>query len=189
MSQANLQRICEQALDEGSGVLGCAFVDLATSLPVASVVKPGSQLTSDAMTQLFAAGSEYFTGSSTEATGSADATPNADGVNAAPGGVRVIQTTTELTFLFMALVPGAERELLVLVTDRKASTLGLGWMAMRQAVDRASGAEAEPETSQERLGARASLRAQSPEPASQPSFANRKAAARRTIWDRREGRR
>ena len=50
-------------------------------------------------------------------------------------GPRQIQVTTELTYNFMSLAPGEDRFLLVLIMNRGESNLGLGWMAMRQALD------------------------------------------------------
>ena len=46
-----------------------------------------------------------------------------------------IQATTADTYNFMSLVPGDDQELLILIADRNLSNLGLGWMAMRQALD------------------------------------------------------
>ena len=119
--------------------MGCALVDLGTGLLLALDVKPQSLLTVTALEALSAAGVTYFLrspASSPRVGGLGDTQP------ARNSAVQEIQTTTEYTFNFMARVPGAAGQLLVLITDREASTLGLGWMALRQALELAGDSNA-----------------------------------------------
>ena len=131
MRQAMLQDVCENIVDDVDGALGCALVDIATGLPLALDVKPGSLLSSSAMELISAAGVAYFgdnlsTSSGLDTNGD-DSLPQADYV-------QEIQATTADTYNFMSLVPGDGQELLILIADRAISNLGLGWMAMRQAL-------------------------------------------------------
>ena len=183
-----MQHICEKMVDEADSVLGCALVDMATALPIASDVKPESALTEEAMMVLFSASASYFTQSSNLP----GASPDAEGANSSGDCAQEIQTTTSSTFHFMAQVPGAEQMLLVLVTDRPRSSLGLGWMAMRRAMDLVRTAEAASEHPAESpKGARATARflraAPAPEPDPEPEFRvrNRRGSGRRTVWDHR----
>lgn len=177
-----MQGICEKMVDETDSVLGCALVDLATGLPVASDVKPESVLTEEAMMVLFSAVNGYFAQSSA-LTGSS---PDSDGAMSWGDGVQEIQTTTKFTFHFMARVPGAEQMLLVLVTSRSHSSLGLGWMAMRRAMALVHGVNEAPEHPAEPLAAAratAFFPKATPAPEREPAFTGRRGGGRRTIWD------
>ena len=57
-----------------------------------------------------------------------------DGVGRASDPVTEMQVTTGGVILFMALVPGDQEELFVLVVDPETTNLGLGWLAMREAL-------------------------------------------------------
>lgn len=131
MRQAKLQDVCEQIVDDVDGALGCALVDIATGLPLALDVKPGALLSSSAMELISAAGVAYFRDNLPIPSG-----PGANGDDAAPqvDYTQELQATTADTYNFMSLVPGDEQELLILIADRQISNLGLGWMAMRQAL-------------------------------------------------------
>lgn len=124
--------ICKQIVAATDGAMGCALVDLGTGLLLALDVKPGSLLTVTALESLSAAGVTYFLDDT-----AGRARPDSPGAEKPKprAALQEIQTTTEYTFNFMARVPGAERQLLVLITDCEASTLGLGWMALRQALE------------------------------------------------------
>ena len=176
MKQSDLQVICEELIDDVDDLLGCALVDLATGLPIASDLKPRSVLTEEAMMLLFAAGASYFMESSLPPSSSPNsATGRAEGL------LREVQVTTELTFNFMTRVPDAEQALLFLVTDRSRSSLGLGWMAVRQAQERLSGLDAG--SAEPPAAARATTRFPRLEPAPQSGFDRRQARGRRTVWD------
>ena len=131
MRQARLQDVCEDVIDDVDGALGCALVDVATGLPLALDVKPNSMLSSAAMELISAAGVAYFRENMTT-----QAHPEAttDEFPLPSDHVQEIQATTADTYNFMSLVPDADWELLILIADRKISNLGLGWMAMRQAL-------------------------------------------------------
>ena len=130
MRQAKLQEICEGIIDEVDGALGCALVDLATGLPLALDIQPDSLLDASSMELMSAAGGTYFQGNLADPP--LDATD--DGATKPRNFVEHIQATTEDTYNFMSVVPGEEQELFILITDRRSSNLGLGWMAMRQAL-------------------------------------------------------
>ena len=126
----NLQRICEETVDDVDGCLGCAVVDLETGLPLAMEVAGGSVVSQDAMELLAAASVEYFRGPMVwqlQLTVSAG--------EPATEFVQEIQTTTEETYNFMSVVPERENTALLLVLD-KAENLGLGRISMRQVLRR-----------------------------------------------------
>ena len=177
MRHVDLQNLCERILEYEHGVWSCAVVDLGTGLSVASHVRPDSPLTEEAMTQLFAAGTSYFAGSSALGQEAANAAQ-------LPTDVREIQTMTPSTFNFMSLVPNAEHELLILVTDRSASNLGLGWMVMRQAMERVRELDAGPKDPANHMGARATPYQPRSEPAQKPKLQVRDGGVRRTIRKR-----
>ena len=133
MTQVRLQDICEEIVDEVEGALGCALVSLATGLPLALDVKPASLLNARAMEMISAAGVSYFHGNSAMPLGPDS---SAKALGHAMDYTQEIQSTTEDTYNFMSLVPGEEQELLILITDRRTTNLGLGWMSMWQALDR-----------------------------------------------------
>ena len=123
--------VCGQIVERMDGALGCALVDLATGLPLALDAKSDSLITTTALEMISAAAVACFSGGAGGQSG-----PDS-GVN--PGASREnaplqIQVTTEFTYNFMSLVPGDDGVLLVLITTRGDSNLGLGWMAMRQAL-------------------------------------------------------
>ncbi len=127
-----LDDLCDETVKEVRGCLGCAAVDLETGLPLAMKVVPGSLLTAEAMEAMAVASVDYFRNRTIwqlemEMSGGAGESPESF--------VREIQTTTEDTYHFMAVVPGWEGTLLILITDKTAN-LGMGWVSMRQALER-----------------------------------------------------
>lgn len=180
MTQVDLQNVCEGIIDDVSGALGCALVDLTTGLPLALDVKPASLLDATAMNLMSAAGVSYFRGNHAGGHG-----PNSEDSDEATNYVQEIQTTTDETFHFMSLVPGEEQELLILITDRRSTNLGLGWMAVREVLDRLQGSGTyQPSDENDPKGPE--FRRQ--EPASQqinPNFAKSRAQGRRAIWGQR----
>lgn len=129
-----LRDLCDGIVADVDGCLGCAVVDLTTGLPLAMQVVPGTLLSAPAMEVMSAASVDYFRGRTIRQLQHAmsGGTPEAA---ATDGFVREIQTTTEDTYHFMSVVPGREDTLLILITDKTAN-LGLGWIAMRQALAR-----------------------------------------------------
>ena len=125
MRQQQLQDICEAIVD-----LGCSLVDLATGLPMALEVKPSSMLNTPAMEMVSAAGATYFR----ERLSSPWVAAQQDASHP-PESVQEIQTTTKETYHFMSLLSfGEASELFVLVTERKSTNLGLGWISVRHAL-------------------------------------------------------
>ena len=125
MRLRSLQDLCEEIVTDVEGALGCAFVDLQTGLPLTLKVRTGGLFDANAMDVLSVAGVAYFADN-----GSGDASGDGNGDDM----VQEIQTTTEDAYCFMSRIPGEVDELLILVTDRKTTNLGLGWMSMRQAL-------------------------------------------------------
>lgn len=123
-----LQELCEQTVADVDGCLGCAVVDLETGLPLGLEVARGSILGQDAMELMSAASVEYFRGNLIWQLELAMA-----GGQSLSSFVQEIQATTAHTSIFMSVVPGRESNLLLLITD-KAANLGLGRIAMRQAL-------------------------------------------------------
>ena len=126
-----LHDLCQGIVAEVDGCLGCAVVDLATGLPLAMKVVPGTLLTDDAMEVMAAASVDYFRGRTVWQLELAMSAAGSD--DDVAGFVREIQTTTADTYHFMSIVPGREDALLILITDKTAN-LGLGWIAMRHAL-------------------------------------------------------
>lgn len=119
MRKESLRRACENIVTDVSGTSACVLVDLDTGLPLALQVKSG-YMSTDAMELLAAVGASYFV----ESDSSDDASHD----------VEEVQTTTDDSYVFMSRVPGQANELLILVTNRATTNLGLGWMSMRQAL-------------------------------------------------------
>ena len=127
-----LSDLCQNIVVEIDGCLGCAVVDLDTGLPLAMEVVPGSPLNAQAMELISVAGVEHFRGKTVwqmelEMSGGTGVSQTAF--------VREIQTTTTDMHHYMSVVPGWESTLLILITA-KAANLGMGWIAMRQALAR-----------------------------------------------------
>ena len=121
-----LQNVCDGLVEETDGLLACIVLDLDTGLTLATSCREGMDATTvGAVTRrlgsLFRSRSLGFVPSSP--------TPTSRGV------VREAQITTVSAYHFMATVPGWDSALLVFVTE-KAVSIGLGWMAVHQAIDR-----------------------------------------------------
>ena len=130
MKLDSLQDLCEDIVAGVDGAIGCALVDLETGLPLTLKVKTGMPFDPEAMELLSAVGVAYF---------------NDDGDVGEPSvddAVQEIQTTTEDVYCFMSRVPDEAKELLILVTDRHTTNLGLGWMSIRQALSHIRAANA-----------------------------------------------
>lgn len=114
MRKASVQSVCAEIVGDVDGALGCAVVHVETGLPLAFSVASEARFGSAAIELLCAVGATCF----------------GDGGRT----VEELQTTTADAFQFMSLVPGQTDGLLILVIDRQATNLGLGWMAMRKAL-------------------------------------------------------
>ena len=137
MWRVDFNEVCEQILGHMEGALGCALVDLETGLPLALDARSDSLITPTALEMISAAAVACFSdiGGGRAGPDSAHA-PEVNRENAP----QQIQVTTEFTYNFMSRVPGEDGLLLILITTRSDSNLGLGWMAMRQALEHLSGA-------------------------------------------------
>ena len=127
-----LDDLCRETVRQVRGCLGCAVVDLETGLPLAMEVASGSLLTASAMETMAVASVDYFRNST---IWQLELAVSGGAGEAAESFVREIQTTTEDTYHFMSVVPGRESILLILITDKTAN-LGMGWVSMRQALER-----------------------------------------------------
>lgn len=131
MWRIDFDDVCEQILGRMEGALGCALVDLQTGLPLALDARSDSLITPAALEMISAAAVACFS----DIGGARSGPESADARAAIPDNApQQIQVTTEFTYNFMSLVPGKDGLLLILITNRGDSNLGLGWMAMRQAL-------------------------------------------------------
>ena len=172
MRQASLQHVCRDILTRADGALGCALVDLDTGLPLTTEVRPGAPLNATSMELLSAMGVSYFDNGSIRDFD--DDTPDLDDVHE-------IQTATEDAYYFMARVPGNLHELFILVTDPKTTNLGLGWMAMRQALARVQATNSDNPSNGGTPGS--GRREPGPTDQSPDRVFVRRARNRRSIWD------
>lgn len=185
MRQATLQNICEKVVGDLDGALACAIVEVSTGLPIALDVKKGALISAADMELISATGVTYFRDSA-QIQGSTIANDNRFGHS--NNYVQEIQAATTKTYNFWALVPGEEQELLILITDRTSSNLGLGWMALRHALEQFQNANRsdaiENQTDKE---PRSTTRQMTPQ---QPlgeyhGLKRRNAHRRRAVWRRR----
>ena len=117
MMQSGLQQVCDTIVSRSHGAVGWALVDSLTGLPLVSSVAPMADLDGDAMGLIGAGAAAHFKRFSEDED------------------VVEIQTTTEDAYCFITRVPGDGDQLAVLVLDRAETNLGLGWMAMRRALN------------------------------------------------------
>ena len=128
----NLQDICEEAVADMEGCLGCAVADLRSGLPLAIKAGVTPLVGKEALELLTAASVEYFRGRmmwQLQLTIS-NGEPSANFAHE-------IQTKTEDTYNFMSVVPKRENTVLVLIFD-KATNLGLDRISVRQVLQRLS---------------------------------------------------
>ena len=170
MRQASLQHVCRDIVTRADGALGCALVDLETGLPLTIEVRPGAPLNATSMELLSAMGVSYFDNEPVRDFD--DEASDLDDV------VQEIQTATEDAYYFMARVPGNLHELFILVTDPKTTNLGLGWMAMRQALAQVHATNSDNPTNSGTPG-----NARRPTDQSPDRVFVRRARNRRSIWD------
>ena len=122
MSQVSLQSVCERIVEETDGALGCVVTDLFSGLPLASAVNLQEADGTTVFEHLSAGGARLFE-------------IGRDGDDP----ILEVQTTTEDTYNFCALIPETGH-LLLLVSDRGAANLGLSWLALRDAQTAVTGA-------------------------------------------------
>ena len=127
----DMQHACAEVLAEVDGSLGCIVIDMQTGLTVAAEYQQGSIINPATINLVSVLSTNMFQGKLIRQFEGALARPN-------PGTqefVREVQMTTEHTNQFMAVMPGWNQTLLVLVTDKTVS-VGLGWMAVHRLLGR-----------------------------------------------------
>ena len=127
----DMQGACAEVLAEVDGSLGCIVIDMQTGLTVAAEYQQGSMINPATINLVSVLSTNMFQGKLIRQFEGALA-------RRSPGAqdfVREVQMTTEHTNQFMAVVPGWNQTLLVLVTDRTVS-VGLGWMAVHRLLGR-----------------------------------------------------
>lgn len=127
----DMQHACAEVLAEVDGSLGCIVIDMQTGLTVAAEYQQGSIINPATINLVSVLSTNMFQGKLIRQFEGALARPNAG----AQEFVREVQMTTEHTNQFMAVVPGWNQTLLVLVTDKTVS-VGLGWMAVHRLLGR-----------------------------------------------------
>lgn len=127
----DMQHACAEVLAEVDGSLGCIVIDMRTGLTVAAEYQQGSLINPATINLVSVLSTNMFQGKLIRQFEGALARPNP----AAQEFVREVQMTTEHTNQFMAVVPGWNQMLLVLVTDKTVS-VGLGWMAVHRLLGR-----------------------------------------------------
>lgn len=127
----DMQHACAEVLAEVDGSLGCIVIDMRTGLTVAAEYQQGSLINPATINLVSVLSTNMFQGKLIRQFEGALARPNP----VAQEFVREVQMTTEHTNQFMAVVPGWNQMLLVLVTDKTVS-VGLGWMAVHRLLGR-----------------------------------------------------
>lgn len=126
----DMQNACAEVLAEVDGSLGCIVIDMQTGLTVAAEYQQGSVMNPATINLVSVLSANMFQGKLIR---------QFEGALARHSGsqrfVREVQMTTEHTNQFMAVVPGWNQTLLVLVTDKTVS-VGLGWMAVHRLMSR-----------------------------------------------------
>ena len=127
----DMKSACAQILHEVDGSLGCIVIDMQTGLTVAAECRPGRAMNPTTINLVSVVSTNLFCGKLIRQIEAA--LGKTEGPKA--GYVREVQMTTGNTNQFMAAIPGWEHGLFVLVTDKNVS-LGLGWMAVHQGIQR-----------------------------------------------------
>ena len=127
----DMKSACAQILHEVDGSLGCIVIDMQTGLTVAAECRPGRAMNPTTINLVSVVSTNLFCGKLIRQFEAA--LGKTEGPKA--GYVREVQMTTGNTNQFMAAIPGWEHGLFVLVTDKNVS-LGLGWMAVHQGIQR-----------------------------------------------------
>ena len=122
-----LQEVCDSLVHETEGVQACVVLDLETSLTLSQSRRAG--IGGATIRQASRAAGDIFRGRLLRQL--ARTLPTEPPLE---DFVREAQMTTTVAHLFMSSVPGWNNGLLVCVTDKTVS-IGLGWMAVHQAID------------------------------------------------------
>jgi len=122
-----MQRVCDALVGETDNARACVLLDLEAGQPLAASHRPNVE--PDALQYAAERAAMLFRGKLLRLfTRALPGTPTFEHF------VREAQLGTDDTRLFMAAIPRWPSVVLVLVIDRSA-TVGMGWMALRKAVD------------------------------------------------------
>jgi len=123
-----IQSICESAVKECGGALGCLVVDLSTGLVVASAHRPGMIPDDPGLAGILRLAGDLFRGPLLEQF--VQMLPMEG--SSATGFVREAQISTSHSYQFMGSLPNWQDGLVLLITER-TTNLGIGWMAVHRA--------------------------------------------------------
>ena len=122
-----LQSVCDRIVGDNEGALSCSILDLDTGLALARTCGPGID---DAVAERDShVALDVCRGRMMRQFAQSLADPRP-----IEGFVQEAQVTTGQSYLFISSVPDWPDVLVLLVTERNVS-MGLGWMAVRQAVE------------------------------------------------------
>ena len=139
------QQICENAVVENDGALGCVLIDLRTGLTLASARRRGAELDGAEMKMVLRSCEDLFCGRLIGQFVAALSTERPS----LSGFVREVQITKTHHYQFMAALPGWDDAVVILITERTLS-LGLAWMVVHQTQTQL--AQAHHNVGDERLG-------------------------------------
>ncbi len=123
----SFQQICESALVNNDGTLGCVLIDLRTGLTLASAQRRGAELDGAEVKTILRSCEDLFCGKLiTQFVAALDTdSPSVSGF------MREVQITKTHHYQFMAALPGWDDAVVILVTERTLN-LGLAWMVVHQ---------------------------------------------------------
>ncbi len=126
---ADLNEICAEVVNEVDDAFACSVVDLNTGL-LLGVSHNIPYFTQTYLDAVAAAAVDMFRGKTITTVEKLLTNQRGSEVSKS---IKEVQMTTDKTYHFMAILPGKEDYLVVLVTGRKAN-LGMGWMSLRNAM-------------------------------------------------------
>ncbi|MDE0362644.1 MAG: hypothetical protein OXI74_15845, partial [Rhodospirillaceae bacterium] len=121
------QQICESAVVENDGALGCVLIDLRTGLTLASAQRRGAELDGAEVKTILRSCEDLFCGKLISQFVAALDTDRPS----VSGFMREVQITKTHHYQFMAALPGWDDAVVILVTERTLN-LGLAWMVVHQ---------------------------------------------------------
>ncbi len=126
---AKIDDVLAGVLRDVDGALGCAVVDLSSGLLLA-VAHNVPYFTTSYLDAVAAAAVDMMRGKNVRAVESLLSSQRGKPV---VNMIKEVQMTTENTYHFMAVIPGKDDSLIVLITHKKTN-LGMGWSAVRRAM-------------------------------------------------------
>jgi len=121
----------KKLVDDVDGALAAGVVDLNTGLAL-GMYHTIPYFTQSYVDAVAAAAVDFFRGKTTTAVEKMLAAQRGEEPSYH---IKEIQMTTDSTYHFMAIVPDKPNALLIMVT-KKSTNLGMGWTAVRQAMER-----------------------------------------------------